>query len=179
MPKLSKQLWLSSSVRNPPPCDSIAHSLQDRYYGASTPWKIQDTKALQYHTLENAIDDYTNFAKNVRFAFDTSGSSNAPKAPWIFVGGSYSGALAAWIAKVSPGTYWAYHASSAPVQVINDFWQYFEPIREGMPRNCSANFVNIIKYADGVLMGGNQSEIKALKARFGLADLTHDDDFAG
>lgn len=36
-------------------------------------------------------------------------------------GGSYSGALAAWTASIAPGTFWAYHASSAPVQAIYDF----------------------------------------------------------
>lgn len=41
--------------------------------------------------------------------------------PWVFSGGSYSGALAAWVESTSPGTFWAYHASSAPVQAIYDY----------------------------------------------------------
>jgi hypothetical protein len=40
--------------------------------------------------------------------------------PWIFVSGSYSGALVAWTAATSPGTFWVYHASSALVQAIQD-----------------------------------------------------------
>src|SRR3569833_1915152 len=98
--------------------------------------------------------------------------------PWIFTGWSYGGALAAWTAKLAPGTFWAYWASSGPVQLIDDFWQYFEPIKEGMPGNCSADFVKIFEYTDKVLLGGNKTEIKALKALFGLASLEHDDDFA-
>jgi hypothetical protein len=69
--------------------------------------------------------------------FDTNHSSNADRAPWVFSGGSYSGALAAWTESTSPATFWAYHASSATVEAISDYWQYFVPIQEGMPANCS------------------------------------------
>jgi hypothetical protein len=41
--------------------------------------------------------------------------------PWVLTGGSYSGALAAWTESIAPGTFWAYHASSAPVEAIYDF----------------------------------------------------------
>lgn len=37
------------------------------------------------------------------------------------VGGSYSGALTAWTESVAPGTFWAYHATSAPVEAIYDY----------------------------------------------------------
>jgi hypothetical protein len=63
----------------------------------------------------------TYFANNVVLPFDQSGNSNAAKAPWVLVGGSYSGALAAWTETTAPGTFWAYHASSAPVQAIENY----------------------------------------------------------
>lgn len=44
--------------------------------------------------------------------------------PWILVGGSYSGAQAGWVAATLPGTFWAYHASSAPVEAIWDYVNY-------------------------------------------------------
>jgi hypothetical protein len=47
--------------------------------------------------------------------------TDVPWKPWVMSGGSYSGALAAWTASIAPGTFWAYHASSAPVQAIYDF----------------------------------------------------------
>ena len=61
------------------------------------------------------------FAKNVDLPFDTNHSSNAQDAPWVFSGGSYGGALAAWTESVAPGTFWAYHASSAPVEAISNY----------------------------------------------------------
>lgn len=72
-------------------------------------------------TLHQAVLDFTNFAKTAALPFDTAHSSNADKAPWVMSGGSYSGALAAWTEKLAPGTFWAYHASSAPVEAISDY----------------------------------------------------------
>jgi hypothetical protein len=44
--------------------------------------------------------------------------------PWVFVGGSYAGMLAAWTGRFYPGVFWAFHAISAPVQIIPEFWEY-------------------------------------------------------
>jgi hypothetical protein len=79
------------------------------------------TKNLQYLTLENSISDFVYLANNIRLPFDATNSSNAKAAPWIFSGGSYAGSLAAWTESTQPGTFWAYHASSAPVQAISDY----------------------------------------------------------
>ncbi|KAH8896497.1 serine carboxypeptidase S28 [Thozetella sp. PMI_491] len=153
--------------------------LEHRYWGESSPYKVLDTKALQHLTIENAVHDLNHFARNVKLPFDTTGATNAPKAPWVNVGGSYSGALAAWQAKLAPGTFWAYHASSAPVQAVYDFWSYFLPIQNGMPRNCSADFARIAERIDEVIQRGNATEIKALQKLFGAEQLEHADDFSG
>lgn len=120
----------------------------------------------------------TYFANNVKLPFDTTGKSNAKKAPWVLVGGSYSGALAAWINSVAPGTFWAYHATSAPVEAIYDYWQYFYPVQQGMPANCSKDVTLVIDHVDQVLTTGSTADKTALKTMFGLQDVEHDDDFA-
>ncbi|KAK1756745.1 hypothetical protein QBC47DRAFT_377545 [Echria macrotheca] len=94
------------------------------------------------------------------------------------VGGSYSGALAAWTYKLAPDAFWAYHASSGPVNAIYDYWSYFLPIYRGMPKNCSADMVAIAEHIDRVIDTGNATEVHRLKDMFGLADVEHDDDFA-
>ncbi|KAK4224671.1 putative serine protease EDA2 [Podospora fimiseda] len=152
--------------------------IEHRYWGKSSPFQVLDTQNLTHLTLNNSIHDMTYFARNVRLPFDLSGDSNAPKAPWVLVGGSYAGALSAWTSKISPGTFWAHHASSAPVQVIGNFWQYFEPIRAGMPQNCSLSFELIAEHIDDVLAGKNSTEILELKKKFLLQDLVSDADFA-
>lgn len=95
--------------------------VEHRFWGSSSPYAELNAETLQLLTLHQAIADFTYFAKTVALPFDTAHSSNADKAPWVFSGGSYSGALAAWTESIAPGTFWAYHASSAPVEAISDY----------------------------------------------------------
>lgn len=101
--------------------------MEHRYWGQSSPYSVLTTENLTYLTLENSIHDTTYFANNVKLPFDSNGSSNAANAPWVFSGGSYSGALATWTESVDPGTFWAYHATSAVVEAIYDFVSKIEP----------------------------------------------------
>jgi hypothetical protein len=52
----------------------------DRYYGESSPYDELTPKTMQYLTFRQALADTVNFAKNVKFPFDTTGKSNADKA---------------------------------------------------------------------------------------------------
>jgi hypothetical protein len=88
-----------------------------------------------------------------------------------FSGGSYSGVLAAWTKSTAPGVFWAYHASSAPVEAIVDYWQYFVPVQEGMPKNCSTDISLVIAHIDSVFETGTEDEKCALKDMFGLDGL--------
>ncbi|KAK4175357.1 putative serine protease [Triangularia setosa] len=152
--------------------------LEHRYWGESSPFSHLSTSNLTYLTLNDSVADLAHFARHAQLPFDESGQSNAPDAPWIFVGGSYSGNLAAWLSHLSPGTFWAYHASSAPVQAIRHFWQYFTPIWEGMPRNCSKDFEKITLHIDNVLEFGSDEQVKSLKEGFGMGDVKEKGDFA-
>lgn len=119
------------------------------------------------------------------------GSNVQPgKAPWILIGGSYAGALTAWtmtrsanqfdaytepsanivISYSKPGVFWAGYASSAVVEAIVDFWQYFEPIRQNMPQNCSADVEAVITHVDQVFTTGTPAQISALKDNWGLGE---------
>lgn len=152
--------------------------VEHRYWGYSSPFEVLSTDNMKYLTLRNAIADMNYFAKHVKLPFDTSGKSNADKAPWIFVGGSYTGALAAWISSIAPGTFWAYHASSAPAEAVYDYWQYFYPVQQGMPSNCSKDVTLVVEHVDDVLSTGSEAEKLNLKIMFGLQNLTHDGDVA-
>ena len=63
------------------------------------------------------------------------------------------------------------------VGLFSDFWGYFEPIRQNMPKNCSADVQLVIAHIDQVLESGDQTQITNLMASFGLGNLTHTDDF--
>ncbi|OCK74614.1 serine carboxypeptidase [Lepidopterella palustris CBS 459.81] len=152
--------------------------LEHRYWGVSSPFDDLSTENLRYLTLKNSIADLTHFANTAKLPFDPHGTSQAHRAPWVLAGGSYSGALTAWTASTSPGTFWAYLASSAVVEITGDFWQYFLPVQEGMPQNCSKDMSLIVDHVDEVGKYGSEDEKYALKAMFGLGDVEHFDDFA-
>ena len=151
--------------------------LEHRYWGTSTPFTELTTANMTYLTLDNSIHDLTYFANNVKLPFARHFSSNADAVPWVLMGGSYSGALTAWTESVAPGVYWAYHASSAVVEAISDFWGYFLPVQQGMPQNCSSDVSLVIDYMDNILMTGTEEEVLDLKTLFGLQNVTHNDDF--
>jgi hypothetical protein len=151
--------------------------LEHRYWGGSSPYELLTAQNLTHLTLENSLKDLTYFAKNFVPPFDTSGQSSADKAPWVFVGGSYAGALAGWLAALEPGTFWAYYGSSGVVEAIGDFWQYFVPVQEATPKNCSADVGAVVNYVDLVLSFGSKKAKQELKEKFLLGDL-EDADFA-
>ncbi|KAI1784395.1 serine carboxypeptidase S28-domain-containing protein [Ganoderma leucocontextum] len=151
--------------------------LEHRFFGASNPYNDLSVESFQVHTVQQAVDDLVYFAQNVQLPMP-GGDQLAPgKAPWVLVGGSYAGALTSFTMTSHPGVFTAGYASSAVVQAIVDFWGYFEPIRQNMPANCSADVEAVIAHVDSVLGSNDTDAINALKATFGLP-LGHDDDFA-
>lgn len=70
--------------------------LEHRFYGLSNPYPDLSVNSFKVHNIQQAIDDLEYFAKNVKLPMP--GGDNVPpgKAPWVLVGGSYSGALTSW-----------------------------------------------------------------------------------
>ncbi|KAL5354422.1 hypothetical protein ACLOAV_000511 [Pseudogymnoascus australis] len=151
--------------------------VEHRYWGESSPYEVQDAEAFRYLTVDQTIADYTHFARTARLPFDTNASSNAPQAPWVSVGCSYPGMLAAWTSRLDPGTFWAYHAMSAPVQADTEYWEYYDLIRTAMPQNCSQDFVRIAQHVGDTITAGDPVKIAHLKDMLGTGVL-NDDDFA-
>ncbi len=152
--------------------------LEHRYWGGSSPYENLTAETLQYLTLDQSVADLIYFAKNVQLPFDKDGGSRPDKAPWVLSGCSYPGALAAWTNVLAPGTFWAYHASSAVVEDISTLWQYYVPVEQALPRNCSADYRRVIAHVDKVLAEGTPEKRQRLKDLFGFGDLKHDADFA-
>ena len=152
--------------------------LEHRYWGFSSPFQELTTENLQYLTLKNSIADLNYFALKAKLPFDTTGASNADKAPWVLVGGSYSGALTAWTeATTKPSVMWAYYASSAVVETIGNYWSYFLPETEHMPKNCSTDIALVVEYLDNIGERGTSKQQAEAKELFGLGGLAHYDDF--
>ncbi|KID74013.1 uncharacterized protein G6M90_00g032750 [Metarhizium brunneum] len=149
--------------------------LEHRYWGQSSPYPNLTAETLQYLTLDQSIQDLVHFAKTVELPFDPDGSSRPDKAPWVLSGCSYPGALTAWTHHLAPGTFWAYHCSSAVVEAVADYWQYFAPIDEALPRNCSADLKKINTHFQRVLTNGTAEAKNGLKRKFGFDNIADDD----
>ena len=76
--------------------NAVTILLEHRFYGQSTPFGNLEESSLKYHTIQQAIDDLEYFADNVVLPFPGGDSVKPTQAPWILIGGSYSGALTGW-----------------------------------------------------------------------------------
>ncbi|KAG6854358.1 hypothetical protein C0991_007863 [Blastosporella zonata] len=153
--------------------------IEHRFYGFSNPYPDLTVNSLRVHNLEQAVNDLVYFAQNVVLPMPGGNQVTPDKAPWILIGGSYSGALTSWTMVNKPGIFWAGYSSSGVVEAILDFWEYFEPIRLNMPANCSADVQAVIAEVDKTFTGKNNTAIQAIKDAFGLGNMTHLDDIAG
>ncbi|TFK66312.1 hypothetical protein BDN72DRAFT_961863 [Pluteus cervinus] len=153
--------------------------IEHRFFGLSNPYPDLTVASLKLLNIQQSVDDLVYFAENVNLPMPGGDQVTPAQAPWILTGGSYAGALTSWTMVNKPGVFWAGYSSSGVVQAIFDFWQYFEPVREGMPKNCSADVEVVIAHVDDVLSGSDTKAIDDIKANFGLSDVTHLDDVAG
>ena len=65
--------------------------LEHRFYGLSNPFNNLSVASLQVHTIQQAIDDLAYFAQNVKLPMPNGDNVTPDKAPWVLIGGSYSG----------------------------------------------------------------------------------------
>ncbi|KAG0144050.1 hypothetical protein CROQUDRAFT_660484 [Cronartium quercuum f. sp. fusiforme G11] len=157
--------------------NGIGIILEHRYYGRSFPFQDLSVDSLQYLNTRESLDDSAYFAKNLCLPAFEHLNLTAPHTPWIYYGGSYAGAKAAFMMKLYPDLIWGSLASSAVVHAQVDFWQYYEPIRLHAPQHCIKPLIAITKAIDHVLMSGNRETVGMLKELFGLANVTDDRDF--
>lgn len=152
--------------------------MEHRYWGQSIPVPDLSTENMKYLTVNQSLADFEHFARTAKLPFDDKGTSNAANAPWVMSGGSYAGTLAFNMAAVKPGTFWAYTSSSGPAEAIYDFYGYYDPIREHMPKNCSTDLEKVIAHIDSVLINGTTGQQQKLLSDFGAETMAHLDDFA-
>jgi hypothetical protein len=70
--------------------------IEHRFFGESNPYPDLTVKSLQLLTIQQAIEDLVYFAENVKLPMPGGDQVKPMQAPWILIGGSYSGALTSW-----------------------------------------------------------------------------------
>ncbi|KAL8921069.1 MAG: hypothetical protein Q9172_004223 [Xanthocarpia lactea] len=157
--------------------NGIGVVLEHRYYGTSFPTPDLSTKNLRFLTTDQALADMAYFAQNVAFEGLGHKDLTAPATAYFGYGGSYAGALVAFLRLVYPDVYYGAISSSGVTEAIWDFWRYYEPVREYGPRDCISTHTKLINVADNILRN-NTKYTSRFKGAFGLEGITYDDDFA-
>ncbi|KAI8983248.1 peptidase S28 [Trametes punicea] len=151
--------------------------LEHRYYGESVPVKNFTTDSLRWLDNEQAAADSANFIDNVTFP-NIPGDLTAPGTPWIYYGGSYGGARAAHMRVLYPELVFGSIASSAVTHATLDDWRYYDIIRQYAPADCIAQVEKTVYEVDNLITSSQPETRQAIKAVFGLWNLTYDPDFA-
>lgn len=114
---------------------SAIFTLEHRYYGESLPGPLTD-KALFMSTLniENVLEDLFNFV-----LFAETYVMKKQNVVWYIAGGSYSGALSAWMKQKYPTKFAAAWSSSGVVNTRFDYYNFDGHIVSVIPQNCAAN----------------------------------------
>ncbi|CAI2350576.1 unnamed protein product [Caenorhabditis sp. 36 PRJEB53466] len=113
---------------------ATVYLLEHRFYGDSL---VGDNTAFnQLNSLE-MLYDLAEFIRAVNIQTGTS-------APWITFGGSYSGAMSAWMREIFPELVVGAVASSGPVFAKTDFYEYLMVV-ENSVRTYSSDCADRIK----------------------------------
>ncbi|RUO95697.1 peptidase S28 [Jimgerdemannia flammicorona] len=145
--------------------------IEHRYYGESTPFPDYSTENMHFLNTKQALADMSYFINMVKIP-----TSHVP--PWIMYGGSYSGNIAAWMRLKYPDIVFAAVASSAPVEIKTEFWNYYDPIIRYGPMHCIDAIISTVEQVDQILFSNDSDAKLELFTKFGLSGLKHDDDFA-
>ncbi|KAF2769483.1 hypothetical protein EJ03DRAFT_292874 [Teratosphaeria nubilosa] len=160
--------------------NGIGVVFEHRYYGTSFPTPDLTPENLRFLTTAQALADEAYFAQNIQFpGLEKYGDLTSKSVPYLNYGGSYSGAISAFLRVQYPDIFWGTISSSGVTKAIYDYWQYYEPIVTYAPQDCVAVQKTLINVVDNILIGKNSSNLSAeLKSTFGFPNVTYDDDFA-
>lgn len=127
--------------------EALVFAVEHRYYGESIPTGDFTTANLTWLSSAQALADLAEFIKYQNAEFKLT----APTNKWITFGGSYSGALSAWMRGRYPDLVDAAVASSAPVKAVANF--------EGYNNVVAASL-------EDVSVGGSQDCLTAVQKAF-------------
>ncbi len=98
-----------------------------RFYGESHPTEDASTENLKYLSSRQALADFAHFHDLMIVKYKMTQRNK-----WICFGGSYSGALSAWLRQLYPNVVVGAVASSAPVLAKFDFLEYVEVVKKSL-----------------------------------------------
>ncbi|KAJ8924887.1 hypothetical protein NQ315_001043 [Exocentrus adspersus] len=130
--------------------------LEHRFYGQSQPLPDVSIESLRYLSSEQALGDATEFIKSMNQVYNL-----APDAKWIVFGGSYSGALAAWLRLKQPDLVYGAVCSSGPLLAELDFSDYHQVVIDDLTASseqCMTSLTTALTQVEDLLANPKQAE---------------------
>ncbi|KAJ3319128.1 hypothetical protein HDV06_006687 [Boothiomyces sp. JEL0866] len=144
--------------------------LEHRYYGKGTSQPVANLTVndytpanLKWLTVDQVLADTAEFIKGY--------NSSLVNNKWITIGGSYAGNLyliignlAAWMRLKYPDLVFAAHSSSAPLNAVEDFWQYGYGVDIGLAKSggsqvCEAGWRRAVGLFDDFIASNSASVV--------------------
>jgi pimeloyl-ACP methyl ester carboxylesterase len=121
---------------------AAVYQLEHRFYGKSQPFPDLSTERLQYLTSQQALADAAEFVKS--FILKKHGEGTKV----ISFGGSYSGALSAWLRQAYPDVIHAAVSTSSPILALQNFEAYHVVVQASLSTapdgpECVENIKNV------------------------------------
>lgn len=136
-------------------------ALEHRFYGNSINPDGLETENLRDLSSQQALADLAAFHQYISQRFSLS-----HKNTWISFGGSYSGALSAWLRGKFPHLIYGAVASSAPVKAKLDFSTYNKVVglslmneKVGGSDKCVGDVWEAFAAVEAALLGGNSTQV--------------------
>lgn len=144
-------------------------ALEHRYYGESLPTTNLKAPNLKHLNLQAAIDDLATFQRHMM-------STRGMTGPWVAFGGSYAGTLAAFYREKHPELVVGALASSAPVYMKNEFFEYDAHVAKVINKSsCGENVRAAVKLIEEKME--TPEGAKEVKALFQASNIVNDGDF--
>ncbi|XP_073780478.1 thymus-specific serine protease [Danio rerio] len=136
-------------------------ALEHRFYGESINPDGLETDKLRDLSSQQALADLAAFHHYISQRFSLSHRNT-----WISFGGSYAGALSAWLRGKFPHLIYGAVASSAPVYAVLDFSSYNRVVGHsltneavGGSKKCVAEVKGAFAAVEAALLMGNETEV--------------------
>ncbi|KAL8168026.1 hypothetical protein V2J09_009525 [Rumex salicifolius] len=148
-------------------------SLEHRYYGKSSPFKLHTTENLRFLSSKQALFDLAVFRQYYQNSMNLKLNRTNVENPWFVFGVSYPGALSAWFRLKFPHLTCGSLASSAVVLAVYNYTEFDQQIGVSAGPECKAALQEVTHLVEQRL-ASNQKE---LKSAFGASELKIDGDF--
>eukprot|EP01029_Cantina_marsupialis_P008385 TRINITY_DN19866_c0_g1_i1.p1 TRINITY_DN19866_c0_g1~~TRINITY_DN19866_c0_g1_i1.p1 ORF type:complete len:512 (+),score=176.99 TRINITY_DN19866_c0_g1_i1:54-1589(+) len=147
---------------------ALVVSVEHRFFGDSMPLPDWSVENLKYHNSRQGLADFAQFVEFYQTEINTTYKKTTMN-KFFVIGGSYPGAMSAWMRLKYPHLVMASHAASGVVHAIAAYHQFDTQIAVAAGTECA----NVLRKLTTDLETG----YPAVKAKFGAQNLDEGDFF--